>query len=64
MAAASGRRLYDVLPLHTNYRVDDEQVILASVTFQMVGVWDTMNRRVDGPAVAQDLARSAEAPES
>ena len=58
VATASGRRLYDVLPLHTNYRVDDEQVIVASVTFQMVGVWDAMNRRVDGPAVARDLAAS------
>jgi hypothetical protein len=62
VATASGRRLYDVLPLHTNYRVDDEQVIVASVTFQMVGVWDTMNRRLDGPAVARDLARSVAGP--
>src|SRR5689334_8858475 len=28
VATASGRRLYEVLPLHTNYRVDDEQVIV------------------------------------
>jgi hypothetical protein len=57
VATASGRRLYDVLPLHTNYRVDDEQVIVASVTFQMVGVWDMMRRRINGPAVVPDLAR-------
>lgn len=57
VATASGRRLYEVLPLHTNYRVDDEQVIVASVTFQMVGIWDAMWRRFDGPALARDLAR-------
>ena len=39
-------------------------MIVASVTFQMVGVWDTMNRRLDGPAVARDLARSVAAPGS
>lgn len=61
VATASGRRLYEVLPLHTNYRVDDEQVIVASVTFQMVGVWDMMRRRIDGPAVARDLVRSGAA---
>ena len=61
VATASGRRLYEVLPLHTNYRVDDEQVIIASVTFQMVGVWDMMRRRIDGPAVARDLVRAAAA---
>ena len=59
VATASGRRLYEVLPLHTNYRVDDEQVIVASVTFQMVGVWDMMHRRINGPAVVSDLVRAA-----
>jgi hypothetical protein len=61
VATASGRRLYEVLPLHTNYRVDDEHVIVASVTFQMVGVWDTMRRRIDGPAVARELIAAATA---
>lgn len=59
VATASGRRLYEVLPLHTNYRIDDEQVIVASVTFQMVGVSDMLRRRLDGPAVARDLIRAA-----
>jgi hypothetical protein len=61
VATASGRRLYEVLPLHTNYRVDDEQVIVASVTFQMVGIWDMMRRRIDGPSVARDLMQAAPA---
>jgi len=55
IARASGKRLYDVLPIHTNYRHTDEEVIMASVTFQMVGLWEKMLRCLDAPAVARAL---------
>jgi hypothetical protein len=56
IARASAARLYEVLPIHTNHRHLDEDVITASVTFQMVGLWEKLLRALDAPAVARDLA--------
>ncbi|MBI3514670.1 MAG: hypothetical protein HY060_11495 [Proteobacteria bacterium] len=55
VALRSARRLYEELPIHTNYRAIDEGVIEASITFQMVALSDKMRRCIDAPAVARAL---------
>ena len=56
ISRSSAKRLYDVLPLHTNYRQIDEEVITASVTFQMVALRDKLQRALDAPSLARALA--------
>lgn len=55
IARHSARRLFDVLPIHSNHRNTDVEVIEASVTFQMVALSDKMRRFIDAPAAARAL---------
>jgi hypothetical protein len=56
IARSSAKRLYEVLPIHTNYRQIDEELITASVTFQMVALREKLQRALDAPTMARALA--------
>ncbi|MGE0747551.1 MAG: hypothetical protein AB7K86_19990 [Rhodospirillales bacterium] len=56
IAEVSGRLLYEALPIHTSYRRFDQEMVVASVCFRMVSMWQEMERRVDRAAVCADLA--------
>ncbi|MBM3486301.1 MAG: hypothetical protein FJX67_06665 [Alphaproteobacteria bacterium] len=55
IARVSGQALYAVLPIHTNHRELDQDMVVAGVQFRMVSLWQTMERRVDRAAVCDDL---------
>jgi hypothetical protein len=55
ISQSSAKRLFDMLPLHTNYRNIDEELIVASVTFQVVALRDKMVSSFDAPALARSL---------
>lgn len=56
IAEQSGRLLYESLPIHTSYRRFDQEMVVASVSFRMVSMWQEMERRIDRAAVCADLA--------
>ncbi len=58
IAAAAGRRLFEVLPIHHSYREFDEPVVIGAVHFNFVGFSDRLGREVDAVAVGRDLERS------
>ena len=51
IAAAAGRRLFEVLPIHASYREHDEPVVIGAVQFNFVGVSDRMRRELDAAAL-------------
>ena len=55
VAAAAGRRLFEVLPIHNRYREFDEQVVIGAVHFNFVGFADRLRRDVDAAALGGDL---------
>ena len=55
IAAAAGRRLFEVLPIHHSYREFDEPVVIGAVHFNFVGFSDRFRREVDTIAVGRDL---------
>lgn len=55
VAAASGRRLFEVLPIHSSYREFDEPVVIGAVHFNFIGFADRLRREVDAAAVGGDL---------
>lgn len=55
IAAAAGRRLFEVLPIHQSHREFDEPVVIGAVHFNFVGVSDRLRREVDATAVGRDL---------
>lgn len=55
VATVSGRLLYEALPIHTNHRDLDQEMVVASVCFRMVSLWQEMERRIDRAAVCADL---------
>jgi hypothetical protein len=58
-AAAAGRRLFEVLPLHPSYRQYDEPVVIGAVQFNFVGFSDRFRRDVDVEAIGRELSREA-----
>lgn len=62
IARVSGRALYAVLPIHTNHRRLDEDMVVAGVQFRMVSLWQAMERRIDRDAVRAELLAGAAAP--
>ena len=59
IAAASGRRMFDVLPIHSTYSDADLEVIQGAVQFLIVSLWQILEKRVDIPAVIADLVDPA-----
>jgi hypothetical protein len=55
IAAAAGKRLFEVLPIHHSYREFDEPVVIGAVHFNFVGFSDRLRREVDAAAVGRDL---------
>lgn len=55
IAAAAGRRLFEVLPLHQSHREFDEPVVIGAVHFNFVGFSDRLRRDVDAARVGRDL---------
>jgi hypothetical protein len=55
IAAAAGRRIFEVLPIHESYREFDEPVVIGAVHFNFVGFSDRFRREVDAIAVGRDL---------
>jgi hypothetical protein len=55
IAAAAGKRLFEVLPIHHSYREFDEPVVIGAVHFNFVGFSDRLRREVDAVAVGRDL---------
>lgn len=55
IAAIAGRRLFEVLPLHSRYREHDEPVVIGAVQFNFVGVSDRLRRELDAAAVGREL---------
>jgi hypothetical protein len=56
IATASGKHLFGALPIHTNHRDLDEEMVVSSVRFRMVSLWQEMERRIDRQAVCAALA--------
>ena len=59
VAAAAGRRLFEVLPIHTRYRAHDEEIVVNSVMFHFVGYSDKFRRQVDVAALVRSLGAKA-----
>lgn len=55
VAARAGRRLFEVLPIHSRYREFDEPVVVGAVRFNFVGVSDRLRKQMDAAAVGRDL---------
>jgi hypothetical protein len=55
IAAAAGRRLFEVLPIHQSHREFDEPVVIGAVHFNFVGFSDRLRREVDAVAVGREL---------
>lgn len=55
IAAAAGRRLFEVLPIHQSHREFDEPVVIGAVHFNFVGFSDRLRRDVDAAKVGRDL---------
>lgn len=60
IAKTGGGRVYELLPIHPSVRKYDREIVVNSVRFGMVGLSETLARRIDRPAdLAQLLIASA-----
>lgn len=55
VADHSARRLFDTLPIHSNMRALDEEVVFGAVRFRMVAISQEMQRRVVAADVVKEL---------
>jgi hypothetical protein len=62
LAAASGRRVFETLPIHKSLRWYDEDPVIASVQFMMVSLASRLDAELDAPALVEDLLREERAP--
>lgn len=51
---ASGRIIYDAMPIHKSLRREDAEVVINQVRFGMVSLQQELERRLDVPAVLAD----------
>jgi hypothetical protein len=51
----SARRVFEVLPIHTDLKAHDREMVTNNVRFLLCGVYAEMERRLDGPALARAL---------
>jgi hypothetical protein len=59
VATHSARRVFDTLPIHSNMRIHDEEVVFGSVRFLMVSFFQKLEQRLAVEEVAHDLAATA-----
>lgn len=62
VANHSARRLFDTLPIHTNMRALDEEVIFGAVRFRMAAVAQEMARRLRPESIVAALGAARAAP--
>lgn len=55
----AAKRLFETLPIHSNHRELDEEIVINSVQFQFVAFSDRFRREVDSAAVGRALAEPA-----
>jgi hypothetical protein len=56
IAAAAGKRIFEVLPIHASYREFDEPVVVGAVQFNFVGFSDRFRREADRAALGRSLS--------
>ena len=55
IARTSGDRIYETLPIHTNFKNFDHDLVVNSVRFQYVRVNEDMQRQCDRDSIIRDL---------
>jgi hypothetical protein len=55
VADYSARRMFDTLPIHSNMRELDQEVVYGAVRFRMIAVSQEMQRRTDAAALVSAL---------
>jgi hypothetical protein len=60
----SGGVLFEVLPIHTNLKAHDREMVVNNVRFLLCRVYADMERELDGPALVRLLSEPAAAPGS
>lgn len=58
----SGGALFEVLPIHTNLKAHDREMVVNNVRFLLCRVYADMERELDGPALVRSLGGSADSP--
>jgi hypothetical protein len=56
VADHSARRMFDTLPIHSNMRELDEEVVFGAVRFRMIAVSQELGRRIAAPELARGLS--------
>ena len=56
VADHSARRMFDTLPIHSNMRELDEEVVFGAVRFRMIAVSQELRRRIAAAEVAKELS--------
>lgn len=51
----SAKRVFEVLPIHTDLKAHDREMVTNNIRFLLCGVYAEMERRLDGAALAQAL---------
>lgn len=59
IALHSARKLFDTLPIHTNMRQFDEEIVFGAVRFHVVGVSQRLGAQLRPEAVVRDLLSPA-----
>lgn len=55
VADHSAKRMFDTLPIHSDYRELDEEVVYGAVRFRMIATNHQLQRRIDAGALADAL---------
>ena len=55
----SGKALFEVLPIHTNLKAHDREMVVNNVRFLLCRVYADMERELDGPALVRLLSARA-----
>ena len=58
----SGGALFEVLPIHTNLKANDREMVVNNVRFLLCRVYADMERELDGPALVRALRAAAGSP--
>ena len=64
LGRTSGRRVFEVLPIHTNLKAHDREMVVNNIRFLLCRVYADMEALLDGPALGRALltASSDDAP--
>jgi len=56
VGSSSARKVFDVLPIHTNLKAHDREMVVNNVRFLLCRVYADMERELDGPALIRSLS--------